>query len=113
MATQHGAEVLTLLPSLTSSFKISQASEWMGTITEDRNVAISGLTGRTAAMTPLEIKMGSNTYRVRMTQLTGWKWTAPTSGYYEVAVAAGQTVTSKDYLEQKTTTLTASAALAT
>jgi hypothetical protein len=29
-----------LLPALSSSFKISQPREWMGTITEDRNSAI-------------------------------------------------------------------------
>jgi hypothetical protein len=40
----------------------------MGTITEDRNSAISGLTGRRARMTPIEIKIGSNSYRMGMIQ---------------------------------------------
>lgn len=62
------AEVLALLPNISSSFKISRASEWMGTITQDRNAAIAGFTGRRAQMTPLEIKVGSNTYRMQMTQ---------------------------------------------
>jgi len=62
------AEVLTLLPALNSSFKISQAKEWMGTITEDRNTAISGITGKRARMIPIEIKAGSNTYRMSMIQ---------------------------------------------
>ena len=62
------SEVLALLPNLSSSFKISQPREWMGTITEDRNSAISGLTGRRARMTPIEIKVGSNTYRMGMIQ---------------------------------------------
>jgi hypothetical protein len=40
----------------------------MGTITEDRNSAISGLTGRRARLTPIEIKIGSNSYRMGMIQ---------------------------------------------
>ena len=39
------AEVLALLPALNSSFKISQAKEWMGTITEDRTTAICATSG--------------------------------------------------------------------
>jgi len=62
------AEVLALLPSLASSFKISQAKEWMGTITEDRDTAISGLTGRRAAMSPMEIRVGRNRYRMNVIQ---------------------------------------------
>jgi hypothetical protein len=60
------AEVLTLLPNLSSSFKISAAREWMGTITEDRETAVSGLLGKRAAMTPLEIHVGTNVYHMRM-----------------------------------------------
>jgi hypothetical protein len=62
------SDVLALLPNLSSSFKISQPREWMGTITEDRNSAISGLTGRRARLTPIEIKIGSNSYRMGMIQ---------------------------------------------
>jgi hypothetical protein len=62
------AEVLALVPNLASSFKISQAKEWMGTITEDRDTAISGLTGRRAAMSPMEIHVGRNTYRMNVIQ---------------------------------------------
>ena len=62
------SEVLALLPNLSSSFKISQPREWMGTITEDRNSAISGLTGRRARLTPIEIKIGSNSYRMGLVQ---------------------------------------------
>ncbi len=62
------AEVLALLPNLQSSFKISQAKEWMGSITEDRDTAISGLTGRRAAMAPLEIRVGRNTYHMNIVQ---------------------------------------------
>jgi len=62
------AEVLALLPSLQSSFKISMAKEWMGTITSDREVAVAGLTGRRANLVPMEIRVGANTYRMRMIQ---------------------------------------------
>jgi hypothetical protein len=62
------AEVLALLPNLASSFKISQAKEWMGTITQDRDTAVAGLTGRRAAMSPLEIKVGNNTYHMQVVQ---------------------------------------------
>jgi hypothetical protein len=62
------SEVITLLPNLTSSFKISTAREWMGTITADRDAAVSGLTGRAANLIPIEIRVGQNTYRMRMVQ---------------------------------------------
>lgn len=62
------SEVLALLPNLQASFKISAAREWMGTITEDRNAAISGVMGRKAPMVPIEIRVGSNTYRMSMIQ---------------------------------------------
>ena len=62
------AEVLALLPNLSSSFKISTAREWMGAITADRDTAISGLTGKQATLIPVEIRVGQNTYRMRMIQ---------------------------------------------
>ena len=62
------SEVLALLPATSSSFKISKASEWMGTITADRDTAISGITGRSAALTPLEIRVGANTYHMNVVQ---------------------------------------------
>jgi hypothetical protein len=51
------AEVLTLLPNLSSSFKISTAREWMGSITQDRSTAIAGQVGRTAATVPVSISV--------------------------------------------------------
>ncbi len=62
------AEVMALLPSLSSSFKISQALEWMGSITADGVTAISGRTGQRAPMTPLEIKVGDHDYRMSVIQ---------------------------------------------
>ena len=49
------AEVLTLLPNLAASFKISSAKQWMGTITQDRSTAIYGELGRKAETVPLAI----------------------------------------------------------
>jgi hypothetical protein len=62
------AEVLALLPNLASSFKISTAREWMGSITADRDTAIAGITGRAASLIPVEIRVGANTYHMRMVQ---------------------------------------------
>jgi SpoIVB peptidase S55 len=51
------AEVLTLLPNLSTSFKISSPREWMGTITQDRSVAVAGELGRLAATIPVSISV--------------------------------------------------------
>ncbi len=62
------AEVLTLLPNVSSSFKISAAREWMGTLTDDRSTAVSGVLGRRAAMAPVEIRVGKNVYHMQVVQ---------------------------------------------
>lgn len=62
------AEVLALLPNVANSFKISAAREWMGSLTEDRSTAVSGVVGRRAAMAPVEIRVGQNIYRMRVIQ---------------------------------------------
>jgi len=51
------AEVLALLPVMSSSFKISAPKEMMGAILQDRNTAIAGELGRTAAMAPVSISV--------------------------------------------------------
>ena len=51
------AEVLTLLPNLAASFKISSPQEWMGTITEDRSTSVFGQLGRRADTVPLEVTL--------------------------------------------------------
>jgi len=51
------AEVLTLLPNISTSFKISTAREWMGVITQDRSVAVAGQLGRLAATIPVSISV--------------------------------------------------------
>ncbi len=62
------SEVLALVPNLNASFKISAAREWMGSITEDRNTAISGVLRRRAALIPAEIRVAGHTYRMKMVQ---------------------------------------------
>ena len=53
------SEVLTLLPSLSTSFKISSARELMGAISQDRDTAVAGELGRRAAMVPVSISVAS------------------------------------------------------
>ncbi|MBY0505942.1 MAG: hypothetical protein K2X03_18645 [Bryobacteraceae bacterium] len=61
------AEVLALLPSLTTSFKISAAREWMGAITSDRNTAVAGELGREAKLLPMRITVnGRQSYQVNV-----------------------------------------------
>lgn len=54
------AEVIALLPTLSTSFKISTAKELMGTISQDRNTAIIGELGRRTPMVPMTITMSRN-----------------------------------------------------
>jgi hypothetical protein len=51
------SEVLTLLPNLSTSFKISAPREWMGAITQDRSTAVAGELGRRAALIPLSVSV--------------------------------------------------------
>ncbi|HKA02325.1 MAG TPA: SpoIVB peptidase S55 domain-containing protein [Candidatus Solibacter sp.] len=51
------ADVLTLLANTNTSFKISAAREWMGTISQDRNIMIAGELGRRPPMVPVTIKL--------------------------------------------------------
>ncbi len=60
------AEVLALLPNLANSFKISQGTEWMGSITSDRDTAISGIAGRRASVAPMEIRVGNNDFKMSL-----------------------------------------------
>jgi hypothetical protein len=58
------AEVLTLLPTLASSFKISNPRELMGTISQDRNTAVYGLLGKRTSMAPVSIRVLRNGKRL-------------------------------------------------
>jgi hypothetical protein len=63
------AEVLTLLPNLSTSFKISAAKEWVGAITADRSAAIAGRIGQRAAMVPAAIRVkGRDTYKMNIVE---------------------------------------------
>jgi hypothetical protein len=58
------AEVLALLPVMSSSFKISAPKEMMGAILQDRNTAIAGELGRAAAMAPVSISVSRAGHRL-------------------------------------------------
>jgi hypothetical protein len=64
------AEVVTLLPNLNSSFKISSARELVGTINSDTSTGVSGEIGRAARMIPVHVEIqdqrGSHTYDINM-----------------------------------------------
>ncbi len=65
------AEVITLLPNLNTSFKLSSAREWMGTISEDRDTAVSGELGKRASMVPMSFSVSRDSkavesYRMQM-----------------------------------------------
>jgi len=67
------AEVLTLLPNLSASFKISSPLEWMGTITQDRSTSILGELGRRAGTIPLDVSVqdgrgGPQSYHMQMVE---------------------------------------------
>jgi hypothetical protein len=47
------SEVIALVPNTNTSFKLSSAKEWMGTISYDGNTAIAGEFGQRAAMVPV------------------------------------------------------------
>jgi hypothetical protein len=51
------AEVVALLASLNSSFKIATSREWLGAILSDRNTAVSGRLGVHAPMIPVSVRV--------------------------------------------------------
>jgi hypothetical protein len=67
------SEVLALLPVMSSSFKISAPKETMGAILQDRNTAVAGELGHTAAMAPVSISVSRggkrmDNYQMEMVQ---------------------------------------------
>jgi SpoIVB peptidase S55 len=64
------AEVLTLLPNLNSSFKISTARELVGSLTSDSSTAVAGEIGRPAHLIPMHIEVRdprrTNEYNINM-----------------------------------------------
>jgi hypothetical protein len=51
------AEVIALMPNVNTSFKLSNAREWMGTINQDRNSAVAGELGKRAPMVPISVSI--------------------------------------------------------
>ncbi|HEX4795924.1 MAG TPA: SdrD B-like domain-containing protein, partial [Humisphaera sp.] len=43
--------------------------------------------------------LAAGTYRIREVTMSGWRWTNPTSGYYNATVTANQVVTGKNFGE--------------
>jgi hypothetical protein len=62
------AEVLTLLPNINTSFKLVTSKEWMGTIGQDRDTAISGELGKRAPTVPVSIDVSRNARRIQSYQ---------------------------------------------
>lgn len=65
------AEVITLLPNVNTSFKLATSKEWMGTVYQDRNTAITGELGKRAEMVPVSVNISRGSraienYRMQM-----------------------------------------------
>ncbi len=65
------SDVIAVVPTLTSSFKISAPRAWIGTILSDRSTAISGEIGRPAHTVPLSVTVrsaitGDHTYHFQV-----------------------------------------------
>jgi len=63
------SEVVTLLPNLNTSFKLSTAREWMGTINQDRNTAVAGELGKSPAMVPVSLSVSHGARPVESYQM--------------------------------------------
>jgi len=63
------SEVLTLLPSVATSFKISSPKEWMGAISQDRSTAIAGELGKRARMVPVSISLARASRKIEGYQM--------------------------------------------
>lgn len=64
------AEVIALLPSTNTSFKISAPRELVGSMVSDRSTAVRGEIGRAAHMVPLEVTVdgatGQHSYKIQL-----------------------------------------------
>lgn len=63
------SEVITLLPNLSTSFKISTARKLLGTITHDYSTAVRGELGRKARMIPVSVAVRGGGNRVSRYQM--------------------------------------------
>jgi hypothetical protein len=65
------AEVIALLPTLQTSFKISTPREWLGAIYQDRSTAVAGVIGARVPLVPVTVTLARegravDTYRMEM-----------------------------------------------
>jgi len=65
------SDVVAVIPSVNTAFKLSTAHEWMGAIYQDRDTAIAGELGRSVPLVPVTISVARGgtpveTYRVQM-----------------------------------------------
>lgn len=61
------SEVVTVLPSMASSFKFSNTGNVVGALRQDRAAGIMGVLGESADMIPVELTMnGQKTYRINV-----------------------------------------------
>jgi hypothetical protein len=64
------SSVITMLPNVNSSFKISSSGETLGAITHDQNAAVVGELGRAADLVPVEVvvngQVAKRAYRMKM-----------------------------------------------
>ena len=51
------SDVVALIPSVNTGFKLSTAREWMGAIYQDRDTAISGELGKRVPLVPISISV--------------------------------------------------------
>lgn len=63
------ADVITLLPNVNTSFKLSTAREWMGSISQDRNTAVSGELGVRPSMVPMSLVVTRSSKSVESYQM--------------------------------------------
>ncbi len=62
------AEVIALMPNINTSFKLSAAKEWMGTINEDLNTAVAGELGKRAPLAPVTMSVWRGNHQVETYQ---------------------------------------------
>jgi hypothetical protein len=58
------SEVITLLPALNTSFKLSIAKEWMGTVSQDMDTTIYGETGKLPRLAPVNVTISREGRRI-------------------------------------------------
>jgi hypothetical protein len=63
------ADVITLLPNINTSFKLSTAREWMGTINRDGDTAVTGELGKRPGMVPVSIEVSRGGRRIDSYQM--------------------------------------------